>query len=200
MSDLVYNPEMHEYFLDDQRLPSVTQVLSSTGILDFSQIPAHLLEAACERGDEVHEALRYHDEGFYEPEGEEPYLRAYVQFKNDMGFVPALIEHSVYHRNPDYAGTLDRWGPANGEAGVLMEFKTGGKMAAHKVQLAGYGIALQYSEPDRPLTARWLVYFHPGKGRGYSIESISAVEQINLYGIFAAALAVHNFKEANDGR
>jgi len=107
--------------------PRVTQVLSETGICDFSKIPN--AEFYLERGAEVHLICESMDRG--EPDwwsdGElAGYAAAWAKFKEESGFVPTLIEYPVYNEKRMYKGTLDRTGKLGKDGPlVLLDIKSG---------------------------------------------------------------------------
>ena len=88
-----FEPLMHAYYLEGQRIPSVTQVLQWAGLIDFSGIPQEILRAARDRGTAVHQACHYYNEAdldvqqFQEEYPEYwPYLAAWVMFRAESGF------------------------------------------------------------------------------------------------------------------
>ena len=60
---LTFDPLAHRYVLDGERLPSVTQILQASGLINFSKIPQPILIAARDRGSAVHQAAHYYNEG-----------------------------------------------------------------------------------------------------------------------------------------
>jgi len=90
-----FDPLVHQYVLNGERLPSVTQILQASGLIDFSKIPGPILEAAKARGTAVHQAAHYYNEGDLDPDFETdfpeywPYLSAWITFRQDSGFVLA---------------------------------------------------------------------------------------------------------------
>jgi hypothetical protein len=93
---IAFEPIRHVYTLDGDPLPSVTQVLQSAGIIDFSGIPAPILLAARDRGAAVHKACHYYndddlDVDLFAAEYPDywPYLSAWIAFRRESGFVLA---------------------------------------------------------------------------------------------------------------
>jgi hypothetical protein len=90
---LAFDPVLHRYTLDGETLPSVTQILQASGIIDFSGIPQPILLAARDRGTAVHQACHYHNEDDLDVEAFAaqfpdywPYLSAWITFRWDSGF------------------------------------------------------------------------------------------------------------------
>lgn len=143
-----------------QEVPSVTQILDSCGLVDFSNVPGDTLERKRQIGDAVHFATRLDDQDDLDPfsVGEEtaPYLIAYQRFRDDVGFVPEpeWIEKGFIHsvHGMTYAGTVDRIGKfANSRIKhrVLLELKCAfTEEAAWKIQMAGYELAVPKAQGE----------------------------------------------------
>jgi hypothetical protein len=93
---LVFDPFTHTYTLDGVRLPSVTQILQASRLIDFSKIPGPMLLEARDRGTTVHQALHYYNEDDIdlpafcaEFPDYAPYIGAWVNFRAESGFVLA---------------------------------------------------------------------------------------------------------------
>lgn len=136
-----FDPSSHKYFIDEVEVPSVTQVLVESGMIDT----AFYDEEGKKRGSAVHQACHYLDEDDLDLETLSPELRpyvdAYVSFKDETGFVPTLIEHQVYDRIYGFAGTLDRTGTMKGK-NVLLDIKTGSVAPFAAIQTAAYQVTL----------------------------------------------------------
>lgn len=109
---LLFDQASHTYSLDGVVIPNVTSILEP--LVDYSRIPAAIMEKARQRGDYVHKACELYlwdmlEEDAIEPEYE-PYIDAFKLFLSETGFVADLIEHRVYHPRLRYAGTLDLGG------------------------------------------------------------------------------------------
>ena len=93
-------------------VPSVTQVLG--GLYLFAGVPFDVLEAARERGSDVHAACQFYDEGDLDEDSltdeVRPYLEAWKKFTRDCEPWWTHIEEPVYHPTLRYAGTPDRRG------------------------------------------------------------------------------------------
>jgi hypothetical protein len=192
---LVFEPIGHTYHLQPQgiELPSVTTVLKETRLIDYSMIPQDVLQNAARRGTAVHQALALLDEEALDEETVDPeirgYIEAYLRFKRESGFEPALIEYRSWSPVHRYAGTLDRTGTI-GNDNVLLDFKTGMVMAGHRLQLAAYQAFL----PD-PLRLRRIALQLKGDGT-YRVHEFPDREYRRDLSIFLGALAVVNFMRA----
>lgn len=152
---LTFDAQDHTYRYNGVIVPSVTQVLKQTGIVDYAKIPQDVLLKASHRGRWVHTALQALDDGLPVPAGMpeeyQPWLEAYDKFKRETGFAVLLNEHRSCHAKHLYAGTMDRLGLlriAGADSRWLIDFKTGMHFErAHRLQLAAYAGLLP--EPRR---------------------------------------------------
>jgi hypothetical protein len=156
---LIFEKATHVYTLDGIAVPSVTGILKSAGLLDFSKIPPFILEAALERGSKVHQAIHFVNERDLDVArfcldfpGYAPYLLAWIAFCDQRRFTPVLNEHRVASRRHHVAGTLDCLGVLDGVP-VLIDFKTGRPDdVAAELQTAAYlGFALEWASEDDAL-------------------------------------------------
>lgn len=152
-SRLRFDAETHIYTWRGKRVPSVTQVLKDTGLIDDQWYT----ERSRQIGQAVHLATEYDDLRKLREETVSvlirPYLEAWRKFRAETGFTPLPdgIEQRVYNQFAQYAGTLDRIGTVGGTE-VLLDIKTGAPQSWHALQLAAYAMALP--EPRRYRRAR----------------------------------------------
>jgi hypothetical protein len=164
---LLFDDRAHRYELDGVEVPSVTQILTRSGLIDFSQIPQFIRDAALERGRAVHQAIHYFNERDLDVAAFERdfpayamYLRAWMGFCEQRRFVPVLNEHRVASRRHQFAGTADSFGVLDGTA-VLLDFKTGRPAdVAGDLQTAAYlSCAFEWAADDDALQS--FVAAHP---------------------------------------
>ena len=120
-----FDPIGHLYTIDGRPVPSVTQVLSSTGILpSFSMVDKVLLERKRQIGVALHAALHYLQQGDLDEstvdERVKPRLDAYRLFVAETGFKPIDCELRIWPTvaGMQYAGTLDVTGTIKGRTMV----------------------------------------------------------------------------------
>ncbi len=125
MSILQYFDRGHIYMLEGERIPCVSDLCRFLHREIYKDAPLWQLEAAADRGTKVHAATEALDKtGRVEIEDEYLlYLQAYVQFRQEHDVQWELIEHSDYHPELMYAGTIDRYGLVDGIR-TLMDLKT----------------------------------------------------------------------------
>ena len=128
MMKLEFDPEKHEYRLEGELVPSVTELLKPITDKGYANINPAVLQEAARRGTEVHGACESIDYGLdVEDVGTDiiPYLDAYTAFLRDYKPEWLGIEDMVYGSfsawwgSLDYAGTIDRWGMIDGKLAVL---------------------------------------------------------------------------------
>ena len=143
---LEFVQETHEYRLSGIIIPSVTQVLQASGLVDTS----FFSEESAWRGSCTHLATALDDENDLDhatvDESIRGELEGWRKFKRDMGFVPQGIEimrHGELHGMP-FAGTPDRTGLL-GVLPVTADIKTGTLRPEVAIQLAAYTILTGYT-------------------------------------------------------
>lgn len=191
--DIRLDEATHTYTVDGVITPSVTQILESAGISDFSGVPPEVLRRAADRGTAVHLATWYDDQGDLDETTLDPAIAGYVEawrrFKADNGVVIKLIEQRVY--SPlGYVGTFDRLieMPKLGE--VLCDLKSGSESPSWPLQLAAYVVAHHGSNAAK--CRRVAV-----KLRENGTYSLVWFEQKDLkadYSTFCAALSVYRYR------
>lgn len=148
--ELIFDSDKHLYILDMEgqtlQLPSVTQILRFVSRELYGEVPAHILDAAADRGTRVHEAIEMYEKfGWMEADTDiVPYMLAYHEWEKEYGFKMLASEYRFYHRTRLYAGTADVLF-MDGDDLCLMDIKTSktileGLTAA---QLYGYTEALK---------------------------------------------------------
>ncbi len=190
----------HLYLLDGRPIPSVTQVIGESGVVDYSFCaPEHLL-----RGTYVHQACQFYDEGCLDEESVDPairpYLDAYILFRREAGFIPDLIERRLYyaqfqgvwhgwHPTLKYAGTLDRTGTlANHPGKWLIDLKSGVPNSGVMLQLAAYAALM----PDPRAYNLAAVYLR--RNGTYSLSPVPSGQFDLHFAGFSGALALYNWK------
>lgn len=138
---LSLEPVEHVYRLGERVLPSVTEILAGSGMVDTQWYTA----AGSWRGSAVHYACWYDDQNDLNESTLDPMLRPYVDayrdFKLQTQFVPTAIEHSVYNEALGYAGTPDRVGKM-GAILCLIDLKSGASSKITRFQTVGYAACL----------------------------------------------------------
>jgi len=183
--DLIFDETAHRYYLGGVRLPGVTSVLESAGLIDYSFLGARREEYLA-RGRAVHEATQADDLGGLDEEGLSAeilgYLEGWRAFRRDYGFVAHLIEHRVCNKAYGYAGTLDRVGRVRNGTAIILDLKSGVAPAAVRYQLAAYAACL----PHPRTRLRRCVELH--SDASYRVIGFETSDYWRDFRIFAAAL------------
>jgi hypothetical protein len=143
----------HEYYLDGQLTPSMTQVLRDMGLVRFPGVPDFILERARMRGSAVHALCHYANERDLDEssidEAYRGYLEAWRRCVDERQIVPLLCEHRVASRRHRLTGTIDILCESGGD-GWLLDYATGDPVQCAKaLQTAGYfGLALEWQAED----------------------------------------------------
>jgi len=193
--DFRYDGQTHSYYLKGLRIPGVTQVM--TGIHDFLGVGEEIMAAAQERGTLVHTATALYDKGALSLEEMradtvlEPYVRAWVKFRDDVLFIPEGIEVQVYSIRHRYAGTIDRIGKLRGMP-VVLDIKTGAALnPVTALQLAAYQVAYNERNPKAKVKERWAIQLGAdGKYRLYQYKDDSGD-----WSAFLSALTIYCWRQ-----
>lgn len=197
-----FDEATHTYLFGEQRrrVPSVTQILKGVGIVDYSHIPADVLNAAADRGTRAHLACQFLLEGTLDwdtvADDIFQYVRGCEKFLKETGFKAdaANLEHQGVHtiNGMSYGYRWDAVGEMNG-MNVLLDFKCTANEEKHwGVQLAAYDLAA-YSA-DRKIRKRFVLRLL--KDGGYRVVPFADVKD---YEVFKWALGVQSWKELQKG-
>ena len=111
MATLVFFDKEHLYQLNDEQVPSVSEISRFASREIYGNVEQYTLDNACSRGSSVHKATEILDK-YNEVECEpniEPYIRAYIKFRKDYAIKEYVaIERALASEKMRYAGTIDR--------------------------------------------------------------------------------------------
>jgi hypothetical protein len=168
--------ETHTYKTADGIIvPSATQILKSEGFINFDGIPHAILERKRRLGTLVHQATHLWENGedlnqFDIPEAAWPYIKGYINFCNDTGFQPDLVEKRMLANvhGMCYGMTPDRRGDLHGIRTIL-ELKCGvSESPVWGLQLAYYDVGVNNTK-GRPCDARAALQLGPQFPPGYKL-------------------------------
>lgn len=156
MGTATFEAKTHTYQYDGIQIPSVTQVLSVSGLDDVSRIPFYNLEKARQVGEAVHEATQLLDEQDLEVESLDPqiigYIAAYRKFREENPMEWDQIEHRHIGElaGMRYGMCVDRLAHSEEWDVILVDIKTASrKSPTWQVQTAAYAIGLGIFEHSR---------------------------------------------------
>lgn len=134
---LTFDAETHEYRYNGRRVPSVTGIIKSAGLINTDWFN----EAAAWRGSVVHKCCELDCKGTLNESTVDPgaagYLVAWRDWKRATGFISQQIEKRKYS-HLGYCGTPDRMGVLPDGSLAFVDLKTGAACAWHALQLAAY--------------------------------------------------------------
>jgi len=139
---LVFRESDHKYFWNGNLVPSVTQILSDTGLWpDYSQLDPFYAD----RGNKVHRAISLWEKWRLREDLLSaqlwPYLESYKLWKIMIGYVPISIETPSYNPTFNYAGTADSYGDSEfWGRDIFVDIKCGPPNIFFGLQLAGYAL------------------------------------------------------------
>ena len=190
---LTFDAEQHRYMLDGQPVPSVTRIMQSAGLIDYGFLPPDQRERAMARGQAVHTAAHFDDEGDLDEATISSevggYLDGWRQFRRDAAFAPELIEYRGCNQKLRFAGTLDRIGGNGIGPKWLVDLKTGTALWSVRVQLAAYASFFDHPGAFRRLS----VELH--QDGTYRLDEFRCTDWARDFGLFQAALAIFRAKE-----
>ena len=137
MTSLTFRAEDHTYWLGEQRLPSVTEILDGLGFIS----PFSKNEERAHVGRLVHQMLALYEAGELDEDNLDPQLAVYLGRWKKMRHhaIPQHIEQPMYHADYGFAGTPDLVA-TTGKVILIVDFKTGGTTAWHGLQIGGYAL------------------------------------------------------------
>lgn len=177
---LMFDPVPHVYRVaaTGQRVPSVTEILRSTGMsTDFEALRygsrGEAIDAKRELGQIVHtDAHAYDDDDLdwstLHPDVE-PYIAAWATFRHNQRLAPVTRERMVYDPTLGYCGTLDGIFRRDDGRIVLVDIKTGDpESAACRFQTEAYRHAFSLEHPDITIHERLGVWLRPDQKVPYT--------------------------------
>lgn len=111
MGTLVFYDEGHQYELNGEKVPSVSEIARFASREVYGSTEQYTLDNAASRGSAVHKSTEILDKyGVVECDNYiEPYIRAYVSFRKDYGIKEYVaIEKALASETMQFAGTIDR--------------------------------------------------------------------------------------------
>lgn len=193
---IVFDEAKHLYTDNGLDVPSVTKVLQDAGMIDFSNVPAHILEASSKFGTAVHKACELFDNDDLDESSLDvhikPYLDAWFKFKKDTCFMVEAVEEIIYSKKFRFAGKLDRRGIL--EKRAVVDLKTGSTLLpSTAIQTGAYeGGYNEDKKRDEQIKRRFSVLLKPDGN--YKIQEYKNKTD---FSVFLSALTIYNWKRGN---
>jgi hypothetical protein len=137
---LTFDAAEHRYYFNGEPVPNVTRVLEP--MVDYDRVPFRILEHAAQRGNAVHLATEFYDDGDLDEQSLDPEIVPYVQawrtFRRESGFIVERSEVRVWSERHRFAGTVDAIGTMRGRR-IMVEKKTTAQLhPATAIQVSAY--------------------------------------------------------------
>lgn len=189
-----FDEATHVYRLGARVLPSVTTIIRPVGV-DYSAIPADVLERKRQLGTAVHKACELDDEDDLDdeslPELLAPYVTAWRRFKEETRALVLLNERRLYHPRLLYAGTIDRLMTLQGDLWVVDLKTAADPVPSYGIQTSAYRELVEANEPGRGDARRGTVHL-----RADGTYRLHEYRNPNDLAAFRALLTVHQWKES----
>ncbi len=186
MSRLIFYDEGHEYQVDGEKVPSVSEILRFISREVYGDVAQYTLDNAADRGTRIHKACELLDK-YGKVECDEdiaPYVKGYLRYLRDNKPQWTMIECAMLHNELRYAGTVDRFGTIDGST-VLADIKSSSVIQTRLVtpQLAAYAMLLP-EKPERLLVIH-LVKDGTYKTRDIPFDDSAFMACLTLHRLFA---------------
>lgn len=195
MAQLIFYDTGHEYRVDGEIVPSVSQILRFLSREEYDDINQYRLDNAAERGTAVHKACEVlYKYKTVECDSEiEPYIQAFVQFLKDHVCEFTDIENPIADTVLGVAGTPDFCGLVDGEESIVdLKAQSAIKKTLVKAQLNAYkNLRIANGKPE-PKKLYCLQLMNTGKYRLYPV----AIDDTE----FLSCLALHKATERKHER
>lgn len=172
--NLEFNEDTHTYFVDGERVDSVTQILHKVFPMKYADIPKDVLKKASERGTQVHKAIEAYCKGFDDGSDE---VKDFKFLRKNYGFIPIENEIPLILDFGDktYAGTADLIMQMKGLA--VADIKTTSVLDKEYLvyQLNLYRIGLEQSY-DYKIDSLYGIHLRDGKRKLVPIPIVSEEE------------------------
>jgi len=200
---LTFDKENHIYYWNEEQVPNVTSVIEECGFINTEYIdPIYAL-----RGQYIHKITELYDLGTLDPESVDhqlqPWLDAYIQFKNDMGDDYEILEvekkfyHNVYNHN--YAGCIDRICRIDGDLASL-DIKSGSTPIRFvELQLSAYNDYIEYEYGEGEFSYGYELKLHPEKPKKDD-KLYTLRKHDNRFDKFQKCLDLYNYKHEDRRR
>lgn len=191
-----FEEDGHRLYVGGFLVPSVTQVIKSSGLIRFSPFALRHIAAAAERGTAVHRSCEDIDNGLCAEIDPEfcGYVESYMRWRDAALPEWGCIEQRVYSTKWNVAGIVDRGGVVD-DALRVTDLKTSATNYPYfRIQLAGYASCLaEMADMDRKEFKRSsLLLRKDGKQAKETFY-----EDDSDFDVFDACCLLRNFKETH---
>ena len=163
-SGVLFNKELHEYWLGNKQLSGITGMLQRQLFPDeFDGIPDNLLREAARYGTEVHESIEMFDTSWLNDGTQE--VKDYISLCNENGLVHERSEYTVTD-GENWASNIDKVYRISDDTFSLGDIKTYGTMTSEKIEKARWQLSIY-------------AYFFELQNKGASVDKLFIIHLRN---------------------
>ena len=139
-SGVLFNKELHEYWLGNKQLSGITGMLQRQLFPDeFDGIPDNMIKEAARYGTEVHESIEAFDTSWVNDGTQE--VQDYISLCNEYGLVHERSEYTVTD-GENWASNIDKVYRGSDDTFSLGDIKTYGTMTSDKIEKARWQLSI----------------------------------------------------------
>ena len=163
-SGVLFNKELHEYWLENKQLSGITGMLQRQLFPDeLEGIPDNLLQEAARYGTEVHESIELFDSSWVNDGTQE--VQDYISLCNEYGLVHERSEYTVTD-GESWASNIDKVYRASNNSFSIGDIKTYGTMTSEKQEKARWQLSIY-------------AYFFELQNKGAKVEKLFIIHLRN---------------------
>ena len=138
-SGVLFNEELHEYWLGDKQLSGISEVLRRQLYPNmYSAIPKRILEMAADYGTSVHKSIELFQKNWINDGTQE--LQDFIQICKENNLIHEASEYTVTD-GKHWASNIDQVFRSGDDTFIIADVKTYSKMTAEKQELARYQLS-----------------------------------------------------------
>ena len=139
-SGVLFNKELHEYWLDGKQLSGITEMLQRQLYPgEFDGVPEAAIDEAARYGTEVHGSIETFDTEWINDGTQE--VQDYIRLCHENGLVHERSEYTVTD-GKDWASNIDKVYRMSDDAFSLGDIKTYGSVTAEKLEKARWQLSV----------------------------------------------------------
>ena len=139
-SGVLFNKELHEYWLGNKQLSRITGMLQRQLFPDeFEGIPMEAINEAARYGTEVHESIEAFDSSWVNDGTQE--VQDYISLCNEYGLIHERSEYTVTD-GENWASNIDKVYRTSDDTFSLGDIKTYGTMTSDKIEKARWQLSI----------------------------------------------------------
>lgn len=182
-SEVLFNEELHQYWLGDKQLSGITEALKKMLYPDlYSGIPASILAAAADYGQKVHHDLQKFDWEYINNGSQE--VQDYIKLCKEHNLTHIASEWTVSD-GKSWASNIDKIYQGSTLNSVsLGEVKTFGKLTPEKLELGRYQLScyawmLQLNNPGIQIDKLFIIHLRNKTTKSGAVEHISEIVYVD---------------------